>query len=310
MVGFLTTLTTSEGIICSDWRTVDTGPASADSASSHSALSSEALRELPFDEVTLGDKMAALSPTLNPQAKGQSYQANTGPLLNAVNGHYYEAVSVPEGIDWSRAGLEAAQRKFQGFSGHIATVTSQQENSFIATNFPEIAGELGYWLGGLQHLDTTLFDKGWRWVTGESMGYMNWHAGEPNAPGGPDAIHYYTSSGEWSDRPVTDPVSGYVVEYEPTCSLDMDLNYEHGTLNLSISASEQEPTKWNLWLVMGRRMIPIVSAKGFPDNESQLNFSMSTPFPHSGRLGFLATLTAANGVVCSEWKTVEASPQE
>ena len=44
------------------------------------------------------------------------------------NGHWYLAVSVPDGINWVEAQLQALAR---GCRWHLATITSQDENDFV-----------------------------------------------------------------------------------------------------------------------------------------------------------------------------------
>ena len=112
------------------------------------------------------------------------------------NGHYYAAVAVPGGIDWDGAAAAASAR-----GGHLATVTSAEENAFIYSlvDSPEFwsqlpssttrssvaASESGYltfgpWLGGLQPPGSPEPGGGWQWVTGEAFSYSNWHLGQPN----------------------------------------------------------------------------------------------------------------------------------
>ena len=115
--------------------------------------------------------------------------------LNPANGHVYEVVFGPETFPWNIAKDEAAKRTFGGRQGHLATITSQQENDFIFSNFPEV-GDPCCWLGGHQPGDTPAQDPdpaaGWTWVTGEPFTYTNWGGGEPNDSGGQeDSLEFH-----------------------------------------------------------------------------------------------------------------------
>ncbi|HXT68245.1 MAG TPA: PEP-CTERM sorting domain-containing protein [Vicinamibacterales bacterium] len=122
---------------------------------------------------------------------------------------------------WSAAQAAAAASTFGGVNGHLVTITSAAENSFLAglaTSY-NLTGFLGAWIGG-NYLG---------WLVGPEAGqphtYTNFGGGEPNNAG----IAYFnigTSGpappGFWLDDSGTqglpeypqDPVIGYFVEYE------------------------------------------------------------------------------------------------
>lgn len=142
------------------------------------------------------------------------------------NGHWYEAVHEPAGIDWHGAHAAAL-----GAGGHLATVTSASENGFCfglvdAPQFwypDSFNSNIGPWLGGWQTPGSAEPAGGWTWVTGETWSFTNWAAGEPNNSGNTEnALHFFfnpapTRSSAWND--VTDTVGtvlGYLVEYEFT----------------------------------------------------------------------------------------------
>jgi len=108
--------------------------------------------------------------------------ATAQPLLNASNGHYYEAVSVPAGIVWPDARDAAKSRTYLGRQGHLATITSAAEQTFIVTNLSTAVSN-NYILGGYQDRSAPDYSEpagGWRWVTGEPWVYTAWNGGEPN----------------------------------------------------------------------------------------------------------------------------------
>ncbi len=134
-------------------------------------------------------------------------------IFNPSNGHYYQAITVPGGINWFDAKAAAESRTFAGLQGHLATVTSQQENDFITENLPFAARQRD-WLGGFQPSGSPEPGGNWQWVTGEPFSYTNWAGGEPNDAGNEDGLHFFTDSGQWNDesRGSMRP-QGYVVEY-------------------------------------------------------------------------------------------------
>ncbi len=149
-------------------------------------------------------------------------------LSQGGNGHYYEAILRPGGITWSEAKAEA-----ESAGGHLATVTTADENSFVNSligsntdiwiNGDVLGGNsLGPWIGGFKE------SYQWKWVTGEAFDYSNWSVGEPsNLYSVEDSIHFFgvglnNFSSNWNDLPDNPEVSfnvpidpvGYIVEYE------------------------------------------------------------------------------------------------
>lgn len=147
------------------------------------------------------------------------------------NGHLYKFIT--GSINATDARTEAANQTAYGATGYLATITSQDENDFVAAR---LQGD--GWIGGS--------DEGtegvWKWVTGPEAGttfwngtfggsspdgqYANWSFGEPNdwSNGNPgeDCVQFYISSSNWNDLHCTENnLAGYVVEFgtpddEPT----------------------------------------------------------------------------------------------
>jgi autotransporter-associated beta strand protein len=157
------------------------------------------------------------------------------PVSSGGNGHYYEAVRVPGGIDWYTAQANAVNS-----GGYLATIGSAQENQFVFSlvDSPEfwttyIDDHMGPWIGGLQQSGSPEPGGGWQWVTNEPFVYANWDAGEPSDTGGnEDRIHFHSKysvprSASWNDVPGNPAltafgpavIQGYVVEFAPTPSL-------------------------------------------------------------------------------------------
>lgn len=138
------------------------------------------------------------------------------PIFWAGNGHYYEAIAAD--IDWIDAKNISESLSYMGVSGHLATITSQEEQAWAWSN---LGNPFRYLLGASDYETEGV----WKWVTGETWSYTNWKPNEPNSGNGfyeEDALSFYTD-GLWNDlpyihddpRPLIRPyIYGYVVEYD------------------------------------------------------------------------------------------------
>lgn len=162
------------------------------------------------------------------------------PVFNASNGHYYELHTFTDNwrLDWSQAKTFAENLTFEGGSGYLATVTSQEEDNFLWN----VLGAQGSFLGGFDsskiNSDTGLWQhKAWQWVSGETFSYSNWLPGEPNhwqdgsslTPDNEDYLMYWwqadANGGSWNDTNLDSSeytnsgirysTRGFVVEYNP-----------------------------------------------------------------------------------------------
>jgi len=174
---------------------------------------------------SLADYQAALRAvtfdTTSTDTTDRTFDFSLGEALAfSGNGHYYEFVSDP-GIQWAAAKSAAEARTFLGMPGYLVTVTSAEENAFVAS---KLAGE--GWMGA----SDASTEGAWYWVTGPEAGtkfwqgegsgsavggeYNNWDSGEPNdAVSGEDYAHFL-SGGAWNDYAYNNSnIDGYVVEY-------------------------------------------------------------------------------------------------
>jgi hypothetical protein len=134
------------------------------------------------------------------------------------NGHYYEVVLVPEGIDWETAKDAAEQADYFGQQGYLATITSSEEQNFIDDLTSELTGQNGMWIGGYQDPpDTTQPDDNWFWVTGEPWNYTNWSWKAPDDHLGKqqDTLVMDIDDNCWEDTARSASYSSYLVEYVP-----------------------------------------------------------------------------------------------
>jgi len=142
--------------------------------------------------------------------------ANSEPVQWEVNGHWYDAID--GSFTWIQAFLDARSRSHQDLPGHLATLTSQEENDFVWQTFQAY----DYWLGGFQVCWASEVDRGWRWITRERWWrFTNWGDGEPNdccTPGEDreeNALHFWTEQpGKWNDISGRYVAPGYMIEYE------------------------------------------------------------------------------------------------
>jgi len=149
-------------------------------------------------------------------------------ITDPDNGHYYEVVSSP-GTTWLADEINALGMYYSGLEGHLATVTSSDENNFVTAAV--VAANLGeVYVGGYQNPQTeTTPTAGWTWVNGEgtfpgvngASGYLNsysdWNGGEPNDAYGAGSEQWLAINfaGGWNDEGYLGNITGYVVEFDP-----------------------------------------------------------------------------------------------
>ncbi|NBR62218.1 MAG: hypothetical protein EBT86_11410, partial [Actinobacteria bacterium] len=143
---------------------------------------------------------AMLQVTSEPSMAQEVSSANQMPGSN----HFY--YYLPGSYSWQSAHDSAVALTFRGMQGHLANVTSSEENNFIAS----FAGR--GWLGAKRDPAQTF-----RWVdgpeAGNSLTYSSWCPGEPNNWGGGEP--YVETSGCWNDNGGHGEQFGAIVEFEP-----------------------------------------------------------------------------------------------
>lgn len=153
------------------------------------------------------------------------------------NGHFYERVALTSSyydgdgsLSWVDANAVASAMSYLGMPGHLVSITSVQENTFILNNWS--GGLASCWIGAYQYDSLAEPSGHWRWVTDEPWEYTNWLVSgistEPNESGNEDwAIFAIPATGEesfegtWNDwlifgnfSPYRVAPMGYFVEYE------------------------------------------------------------------------------------------------
>jgi hypothetical protein len=118
------------------------------------------------------------------------------------NGNYYELVTTPVG--WEAAKTAAEGMSLSGATGHLATLTTAEEDAFVAG----FAAASDAWFGA----SDLAVEGTWEWVTGETWSYDNWNNGEPNGGTTENCGHYFV--GVWWNDTICTIARNYVVEYE------------------------------------------------------------------------------------------------
>lgn len=85
----------------------------------------------------------------------------------------------------------------EDLGGHLATITSAEEQAFIESFLPEPYTKRQYWLGAT-------FESGsWEWVTGETFEYTNWDRNQPDHQSGEEFAEIFNCSGDGGAYPAT-----------------------------------------------------------------------------------------------------------
>lgn len=122
----------------------------------------------------------------------------------SFNGHVY---AVYDAEVW----YENAAALCQKWSGHLATITSQEENDFVQSLLK--TGKFArYWIGGKE----TATEGTYEWTTGEKMTYTNWQENQPdNSNKNENRMEIHKANGLWNDLPMAYNSVGFVMEIEP-----------------------------------------------------------------------------------------------
>ena len=131
-----------------------------------------------------------------------------GTVLWPTNNHHYLAVKGT--ITWT-----AANEAARSAGGHLATLTSLEENNFV---FGLVDVADAAWFGATKPNPAQApTSNGWTWVTGEPWAFTNWRPTQPDNQGGnQDVAHFspLSSVGQWGDEAHGTTAGAYVVEFE------------------------------------------------------------------------------------------------
>ena len=153
-------------------------------------------------------KLAAATPA--PPPGSAAPHAAVGTLT--FGGHRYQFV--PGMFSWSEAKARA-----EAMGGHLATVTSKEEDEQLIAVLKGILGEQRYQF--VVHIGGSWQEGAWHWVTGEPFAYQHWQEGEPNDAGQPQRHLAYwnkkTGDFGWADDPnatAYDHIRGFLLEWD------------------------------------------------------------------------------------------------
>ncbi|OWV80423.1 hypothetical protein ATY78_06950 [Rhizobium sp. R635] len=155
-------------------------------------------------------------------------------VYGSFQGHMY-AVIRAQSTAWKSANATARH-----CGGHLATITSKEENDFIISLFSKDERffdseyeassngtyKFGPWIGLIQNENAREPREGWRWVTGEGMTFAKWLQGMPNEhKQGDDFGMYYANAlgkrdpkelrvDSWDDMGPSNSSHSFVIEFE------------------------------------------------------------------------------------------------
>jgi hypothetical protein len=131
--------------------------------------------------------------------------ADSAKLINPNNSRTYQRFDTV--LTWSDAKAACSSS-----GGHLATITSQEENDWVWTNLG-VSG-VSIWLGGTDEAQEGV----WKWITGEVWNYSKWGAGQPdNSRGDQNYLTFWDSvSNQWDDGRQDNNYLSYICEWEST----------------------------------------------------------------------------------------------
>ncbi len=159
------------------------------------------------------------------------------PWQEKVYGSFEEHVYLvihAQNTTWKSATL-AAER----CGGHLATIGSKQENDFVVSLFSkderffdtgfdgqQYSYKMGPWIGLVQDENGREPKGGWRWITGDALGYAKWLESHPNEHKSGDDYGMYFADAEgnrdmkdvrvdtWDDMGPSNSSHSFVIEFE------------------------------------------------------------------------------------------------
>lgn len=155
---------------------------------------------------------------------------------------------------WEEAKADAEAR-----GGHLATITSQEEQDFIVSLFePELReGRSGTWIGAYQTSKADEPSGNWAWSNGEAWSFTNWNVAPDNYQGDQDygyIIGDFPGFSKWDDAPLAGGYTRYLLEFGyPTDPFNADsdgdgfndsieTHYKTDPNNASVTPNNSRPT--------------------------------------------------------------------
>jgi hypothetical protein len=93
-----------------------------------------------------------------------------------------------------------------------------------------------------------------------------------------------------------------------SCTDDVTLGYAGGTLSMNFTVGSTSAGTWNVYLSFHDTILSLLSIP-LPAFDPPVVVPIALPFPTIGGIGILTTYTtAADGIICSDWDTVDTGP--
>ncbi|WP_024327281.1 glycine-rich domain-containing protein [Thioalkalivibrio sp. AKL19] len=218
-------------------------------------------------------------------------EASDGVFFNPDNGHYYKPVESSD-KNWTDARDAAAGQELFGMTGYLATITSQEENDFIA----ERVDAEDLWIGASDHraaieqacgsnvyttqgddFDPEAGDQAegrWYWVTGPEACTQFWAGDEETG---------HTVAGRFANWPDTEPNNDHGGEH-------------YAATKWTHSEHSQGPEYWYDF-VLGREDVNnyLIEFGGLPGEASEAHFGNGSTTLRSTNGVTVDSLTAAAG---------------
>ncbi|GLC29699.1 DUF5050 domain-containing protein [Clostridium omnivorum] len=134
------------------------------------------------------------------------YESKIDPIKieNTANKHLYSVIDKTTSFDSAEAYCES-------IGGHLATITSLDEQQFISGILKSNGGLDSYWIGATDREQ----EGTWKWITNENFAYSNWNSGEPNNSGGNENYAVlYKNTGSWNDTINATSGVGIICEWD------------------------------------------------------------------------------------------------
>ena len=188
---------------------------------------------------------------------------------------------------------QQARAKAETMGGHLATITTAEEDAWVRNTFgPRLAVGQLFLIGASQERS----DSPWQWVTGEPWNFTAWYGGAPNnlnlrnkvkqTP--PFCLCYYKRDKDlsWNDLSQSQPIArqgGFLVEWESGATSSASSGMP-GSSTLA-TATKDKPFVNSL----GMKFVPVPGTKVLM-------------CIHETRKGDYAAYAAANPGVSGEWR--------
>jgi len=163
---------------------------------------------------------AVLALAVGTFAAGATTASAATVLCDPATNHCYEVVSVSTRISWPAAKAAAEAKTYNGFSGHLVTITSQAETDFLLANGQTAAQ---HWIGASQPIGQTGPASNWFWVTGSRSSKRTGPPASRTSSTGRRAssyLEFWYPAGKWNDQNNAFLEFGYVVEYDRPMALN------------------------------------------------------------------------------------------